>query len=106
MDRNHINRIYRWLIAATLAVLATGTIFYHLVEKFSWIDAYYFCVVTLATVGFGDLHPATDAGKLFTTFYILFGVGIIGAFVSVTARRYGARARRNHPDESNHEKST
>lgn len=95
-DDRQIKQVYRWLVAATLLVLVVGTVFYHVVEDFRWVDAYYFCVVTLATVGFGDLHPATDLGKIFTTFYILFGVGIIGVFVSATAKRYGQRAQIRH----------
>jgi hypothetical protein len=66
------------------------------VEKFSWVDAYYFCVVTLATVGYGDLTPKTTFGKIFTTFYILAGVGIITAFISYSLKRqaYKAEQRR------------
>ncbi len=81
---------YRILAATTLAVLVIGTIFYHMVEHFKWLDAYYFSVVTLATVGYGDLTPHTDAGKLFTTFYIFVGVGIVAAFISYTLRRRAA----------------
>ena len=51
-------------------------------EGWSPVDALYFSVVTLATVGFGDLHPTTDAAKLFTVLYILFGLGVIAAFIS------------------------
>lgn len=79
--------LYRILLAAVVLILGVGTVFYHYVERFSWLDAYYFCVVTLATVGYGDLTPKTDIGKLFTTFYILSGVGIITAFISVSLRR-------------------
>lgn len=89
---------YRLLIAATIAVIGVGTIFYHLVERFSWLDAYYFSVVTLATVGYGDLTPHTTFGKLFTTFYIFIGVGIVAAFISYSLRRrveIRARKRKN-----------
>lgn len=78
---------YRLLVAATVVVIGIGTVFYHLVEHFGWVDAYYFSVVTLATVGYGDLTPHTTAGKLFTTFYIFIGVGIVAAFISYTLRR-------------------
>jgi hypothetical protein len=56
-------------------------------EGWGWLDALYFSVVTLATVGFGDLHPTTDEAKLFTIVYIIFGVGILAAFVSEVAKR-------------------
>jgi voltage-gated potassium channel len=79
--------IYKLLLALVVLILATGTVVYHLVEKFSWVDAYYFSVVTLATVGYGDLTPHTTFGKIFTTFYILSGVGIITSFISMRLRR-------------------
>lgn len=81
--------IYRYLLAAAILALTIGTIVYHLVEHFSWLDSYYFSVITLTTVGYGDLTPHTDAGKIFTTFYVLFGIGIITTFISYTIRRRG-----------------
>jgi voltage-gated potassium channel len=78
---------FRYLISSAILILAIGTVFYHIVEKLSWVNAYYFCVVTLSTVGYGDIVPHTDAGKIFTTFYILTGVGIITTFFSVIIRR-------------------
>lgn len=56
--------------------------FYHFVEKWSWIDAFYFSVITIATVGYGDFSPQTNLGKLFTVGYILVGIGL---FVTTTA---------------------
>ena len=60
-----------------LLVLASGTTFYALVEGWSVVDALYFSVLTLTTVGFGDLVPTTVASKLFTVGYVLFGVGLL-----------------------------
>ncbi len=57
-------------------ILLSGTIFYHSVEGWSWIDLFYFSVTTASTVGLGDLAPKTDAGKLFTTLYIFVSVGV------------------------------
>ncbi|MEO5628002.1 MAG: potassium channel family protein [Candidatus Saccharimonadales bacterium] len=85
--------IYKVLVTAALAMIAGGTVFYHFVEKWNWVDAYYFCVVTLATVGYGDFVPKTDIGKIFTTGYILVGVGIIGAFANALVKRRGQKMR-------------
>jgi len=91
---NAIDRhIYRYLTMLVVIVLAGGTFFYHFVEKFTWINAWYFCVVTLSTVGYGDIVPTTPIGKLFTSFYIIIGVGIITAFFSATVRRRGTILR-------------
>lgn len=78
------------LVIAALLIIASGTIVYSALEGWSLLDALYFSVVTLATVGFGDLHPTTDVGKLFTVFYILSGIGILAAFVSELARHRAA----------------
>jgi hypothetical protein len=43
--------------------------------------------VTLATVGYGDVHPVTDVGKIFTVFYIFSGVGVIAVFAQTLVHR-------------------
>lgn len=92
-----INKIkLQFRIAATLVliVLGLGTFFYHVVENLSWVDAFYFSVVSLATVGYGDIVPATTLGKLFTCFYILMGIGILATFANLSLKRaYIARKR-------------
>jgi voltage-gated potassium channel len=83
--------IYQRLAALAILTLTIGTIVFHYVEKFSWVDAYYFSVITLATVGYGDFAPKTDFGKIFVTFYIMVGVGIITTFISYTMRRRASK---------------
>jgi hypothetical protein len=73
---------FRALLFLTAGVLLVGMVFYHLVEGWNLLDALYFCVVTLATVGYGDLAPVTPLGRAFTIVYILSGIGIIVVFVS------------------------
>jgi voltage-gated potassium channel Kch len=80
-------RIFQILVTFTLIVLGGGMIFYHIVEKLSWVNAYYFCVVSLTTVGYGDITPHTTAGKIFTTFYLMIGVVILGAFLNAIMKR-------------------
>jgi voltage-gated potassium channel len=91
MKEEFNRRVYRYLLGFVILTLAIGTVFYHTVEHFSWVDSYYFCVVTLATVGYGDLTPHTTLGKLFTTLYIFIGVGTITAFITYTLRRHAER---------------
>ncbi len=79
---------FRALAAITAAILALGTLFYHQVEGWSWLDSVYFCVVTLGTVGYGDFVPKTPPGKIFTIFYILIGIGLLVAFFSQLAEAF------------------
>lgn len=82
-EARRIQQSFRAVAAIAAAALAAGVIFYHFTEHLSWVDSFYFCTVTLATVGYGDITPKTDAGKIFTSFYILGGVGIIATFASL-----------------------
>ena len=77
----------RYILLLGGSVLGIGVVFYHFIEKLSWLDSLYFCAVTLATVGYGDITPKTPLGKLFTTFYILIGIGIFAAVVNYLLRR-------------------
>jgi len=76
----------RALLLMALGVLTIGVVFYVNVEHWSLVDAVYFSVVTLGTVGYGDITPKTDLGKIFTTFYIIFGLAVIGGFFATLGR--------------------
>lgn len=64
------------IFLALLVVLSSSTVFFRLVEGWSWLDSYFFTVVTISTVGYGNLVPVTAAGKLATTFLIFGGLGV------------------------------
>ena len=96
------------------ALVLTGTLFYWRFEDWTIIEALYFCVVTLTTVGYGDLHPTSAGTQIFTIVYILTGFGVLVALLTSVAQQYirqkaeagGARARikdrrgrRNRPTE-------
>ena len=72
----------RGLAVVVAVVLMVGTIFYMAVEEWSFLDSLYFTVVTLTTVGFGDLTPETNLGKVFTIVYIFTGVGLLMGFAT------------------------
>lgn len=78
---------FRLVGLVALSVIGFGSIFYHIVEKLSWLDSVYFSVITLTTVGYGDITPHTDQGKIFTIFYVIVGIGIIGTFANLLIRR-------------------
>jgi voltage-gated potassium channel len=68
-----------------LAVLVAGTIVFMLVENRSFIDAFYYIIVTMATVGYGDIVPTTPAGKIIAILLIVTGVGtFLGVIANAT----------------------
>jgi len=62
-----------------LSLLGVGTAGFHYVEGWDWFDGFYMTVTTMATVGYGEIHPLSTAGRAFTTFLILASV-IAGAY--------------------------
>ncbi len=76
---------FRALTFLVCFLLATGTVFYWRVEGWAVLDSLYFSVITLTTVGYGDLAPTTAPGKVFTMVYVLLGLGILVSFLSVVA---------------------
>jgi hypothetical protein len=91
---------YRSFLYWFAIVLAAGTIFYSLTEGWSILDSLYFCVVTLATVGYGDLTPTTTLGKVFAICYILFGLSMLASFVNLMAKERKLIFARRHGDDS------
>jgi hypothetical protein len=75
-------------VSAILIFLGMGTVVYHALEEWSWIECLYFSTYSLTTVGYGDFAPTNDASRLFTVFYLLTGVGAVVASLGVIGARY------------------
>ncbi|MFN0728063.1 potassium channel family protein [Polaribacter gochangensis] len=86
---------YRDLLITTVIIIGFGSVIYHYLEGWSWIDSIYFSVITLTTIGFGDFAPATPEGKLFTIFYIVIGIGIILSFINTVYNHYDETKKKN-----------
>ena len=105
--QNIYKHVYKVLTVSAFLLLALGTVVYHFLEDWSWVDSLYFSVVAVTTVGFGDLSPSTDGSKLFTVVYILLGITVITTYLN---NRFKYRAYEalqddvatndaDHPDE-------
>lgn len=58
-------------------LICVGTIFFKHLEHWSWVNSFYYVVATSATVGYGDITPQTEIGRLCASIYILTIVPII-----------------------------
>lgn len=65
-----------------IAIIGVGTVALHLLEGLTLVDAFYFSVITLTTVGYGDITPQTDAGKIFVSIYVLVGITMLAAIAN------------------------
>jgi len=79
-------RHLRISIIVLLVLVTIGTAGYNLIEGWRVMDSLYMTVITLATVGFREIQPLSDAGKIFTMLLIIFGVSVIGYIVGSLAQ--------------------
>lgn len=77
---------FRGLLWLTVLIVGGGAVFFRVVEDWSWLDSVYFTVITLTTVGYGDLAPSTPGSRAFTIVLILLGIGILITFIERVAR--------------------
>ncbi len=75
-------------LALIAAFLLIGTFFFHIVEGWRFIDAFYYTGVTLTTVGYGDFTPTKDISKIVTVLFAFLGIGIVFYSVSILAQSY------------------
>jgi voltage-gated potassium channel Kch len=71
-----------------ILLISFGTWAYERIEGWTFGQSFYFSVATLTTVGYGDIHPTTDASRIFTAIYILVGVGIVIAALTSIGSKY------------------
>lgn len=84
------------LILTLGATVIAGTVFFHYIEGWSWLDSYFFTVITLSTVGYGTLVPVTAIGKIATTVFIFLGLGIF----AMTIQQFGQFTKRKREEHT------
>ncbi len=75
-----MNRLTRRFLFPSLAIVATlliGTVGFTLIDGYPPFDAFYMTLITMTTVGYSEIHPLSQAGRVFNSFLIFFGVATI-----------------------------
>ena len=80
-------KLIRVLIVFILFVFLVSFV-YHNLEHWTWLDSVYFTIITSTTIGYGDITPTTQAGKMFTIFVSLIGIAIAFYTISVIVRYF------------------
>jgi voltage-gated potassium channel len=75
----------RFLLAVLLTIgsFGSGIAGFMIIEGFNLPDAFYMTMITVSTVGFGELHPLSSGGRLFVSLYIFFNLLVIAYLLSV-----------------------
>ncbi|MCF7834575.1 potassium channel family protein [Candidatus Gracilibacteria bacterium] len=79
-------------IIVIILVIIIGAVIFHYIEGLHFGDALYFTVTTMSTIGFGDITPQTDLGKIFVSIYAIIGVPL---FISVSGLILESRFNRH-----------
>jgi len=83
MNKMDLHKKFILAIIIFLTLLFTGTFVYSFLEGWNYIDSAYFTVATVTTIGYGDIVPQTDIGKIFTMFFSFFGIGMAFYFFTL-----------------------
>lgn len=95
------NRKTRPILIYAALTVGIGAALYRWLEGWNWLDSVYFVVITLTTIGYGDLHPTKPATKLLTIFYGINGIVLLLIFFDVvrTVRGWEVRSELASPKD-------
>ena len=88
---------------ALFAVVIVGTVGYRLIEGWAWFDSLYMTVITVATVGFSEVHPLSEAGRAFTILLIVTGISVQFIALATIVDYLTGRTPRRNAGRTHHE---
>ncbi len=87
---------FRALLVLATFLLLVGTIFYNRHEGWTLLDSAFFSLITLTTVGYGDLVPTTPLSKIFTMVYLILGISVLVGFLNKIAGKMVEYRKEKH----------
>ena len=103
-----MNKLF-YLLFSAAGVIVIGSFVIHSVESQhpdsqinSMLDAVWWTVATSTTVGYGDIIPVTETGKIIAIFYMFFGIGILGLSISVLGTSFYKKRFEKEEKEISH----
>jgi len=78
-----MHKKFTFTIVLFFILLFGGSYVYSSIEGWRYLDSLYFSVATVTTVGYGDMVPQTDLGKVFTMFFSFLGIGMVLYFFTL-----------------------
>ena len=95
MWKNKLVRRISFFVFLLIGIITTGTIGFMFIEKWNFIDSFFMTIITISTVGFGQVHPLSSEGMLFTSVLIILSFGTFAfAINSITSFLAGGEYKR------------
>lgn len=94
-----IHKLFKWIFKspeirefvllgiAILSVISIGTTGYMIIEGWNFFDSLYMTVITLASIGYQEVHPLSQTGRGFTILLIIMGVGVVSVVLTTVAHK-------------------
>ena len=103
-----MNKLFYLLFAAAI-IIVSGTFAIYYIESEqegtqinTMLDALWWTVATITTVGYGDIVPVSDAGRIIAIVYMFFGIGVIAIFLSVLGTNFYKKRFEGNENEITH----
>jgi len=91
---------FHFLSGLLTFVIASGTLIFSWVEGWELFDSLYFSVITITSIGYGDMAPVTILGRSLTMIYVFLGLGILFSFINLITYQ----SMRHHMEQKKEEK--
>lgn len=78
--------ILKLLFVALIMLVFVGVAGFHFIEGWTYFDGFYMVLTTITSIGYGEIHPLSHAGRLFNSFIIITGVGLVLLLVGGASR--------------------